>query len=199
MEQTKKSGFATASLILSIIGLCMSFIPIVNNLSFILALIAIIFSIVALAKKLSKRMAVAGIIIAVLAMVITVNSQKALSEGLDAVSKELDKATGASTQEILENDVDVELGKFEVAKDSYGFTSTKLKTKVTNKTNEIKSFSIQIEAVNVDGSRITNDYIYVNSLNAGQSQEFNLFEYVESEKLEMMKSATFKIVEVSMY
>lgn len=200
MEETKKkSGFATTSLVLGIIGLCTSFIPFINNLSFILALIAIVFSIVALAKKASKGMAIAGIIISVLAMVITINSQKALSEGLDAVSKELDKATGASTEEILKNDVDIELGNFEVIKDSYGLTNTKLKTKVTNKTNETKSFSIQVEAVNADGSRITNDYIYANSLNAGQSQEFNLFEYVESEKLEMMKNATFKIVEASMY
>ena len=61
------------------------------------------------------------------------------------------------------------------------------------------SFSIQVEAVDANGSRIANDYIYANNLNAGQSQEFKLFEYVESDKLNSMKNATFKIVEVSMY
>lgn len=199
MEQTKKSGFATASLVLGIIGICTSFIPFINNLSFILALIGIIFSVVALIKKSSKGMAIAGIILGVLAIVITINSQKALSEGLNEASNNLNKATGASTEQILKNDVNVELGNFEVKKDKYGLTSTKLNAKVTNKTSETKSFNIQVEAINADGSRIANDYIYVNSLNAGQSQEFNLFEYVESEKLEMMKNATFKIVEVSMY
>ena len=42
-SETNKSGFATAGLVLGIIGVCTSFIPIVNNLSFILALIGILF------------------------------------------------------------------------------------------------------------------------------------------------------------
>lgn len=65
MEEKRKSGFATASLVLGIIALCTSFIPIINNMSFILALIAIVFSIVALVKKASKGMAIAGIIISI--------------------------------------------------------------------------------------------------------------------------------------
>lgn len=64
---------------------------------------------------------------------------------------------------------------------------------------ETKSFNVQIEAVKADGSRIVNDYIYANSLGAGQSQDFNIFTYVSSENLEAMKSATFKVVEASMY
>ena len=52
MEETKKkSGFATAGLVLGIIGLCTSFIPIINNVSFILALIGGIFAIISLFKK----------------------------------------------------------------------------------------------------------------------------------------------------
>lgn len=33
MEERKKSGFGTAGLVLGIIGVCTSFIPIVNNVS----------------------------------------------------------------------------------------------------------------------------------------------------------------------
>jgi len=197
--ETSKSGFATAGLVLGIIGICTSFIPIVNNLSFILALLGIVFGIVSLAKKASKGQAIAGIIICILAIIITVNSQQALSDSLDTLSKDLDKATGSSTEEVLKNDVDVQLGDFQVTKGQYGTNETVLKVTVKNKTSEIKSFNIQVEAVDTDGSRIANDYIYANSLNAGQSQEFKLFEYVESEKLEKMKNATFKIVEASMY
>lgn len=46
MEEKKKSGFATAGLVLGIIGICTSFIPILNNISFILGLIGILFGIV---------------------------------------------------------------------------------------------------------------------------------------------------------
>lgn len=198
-SETNKSGFATAGLVLGIIGVCTSFIPIVNNLSFILALIGILFGIVSLVKKASKGQAIAGIIVCVLAIVITINSQQALSDSLDAVSKDLDKATGSSTEEVLKNDVDVILGNFEVKKGEYGLTETQLKVNVKNKTSETKSFSIQVEVVDSNGTRIATDYIYANSLGAGQNQEFKIFEFVESEKLDSMKNATFKIVEVSMY
>ncbi len=199
IDEKRKSGFATASLVLGIIGICTSFIPIVNNVSFILGLIAVVFGIVSLAKKASKGMAIAGIIISILAIMITLSSQKALSDGLDTVSKDLDKATGNSTEEVLKNDVDVTLGNFEVTKGQYGMTDTKLVVKVTNKTNETKSFNIQVEAVKADGSRIKNDYVYANNLSAGQSQDFEIFTYTSSEELETMKNATFKIVEASMY
>lgn len=197
--ETNKSGFATAGLVLGIIGVCTSFIPIVNNLSFVLALIGILFGIVSLVKKASKGQAIAGIIICILAIVITINSQQALSDSLEAISNDLDKATGSSTEEILKNDVDVILGNLEVTKGQYGITDTKLTVKVTNKTSETKSFSIQIEAVDSTGARIDNDYIYANNLTAGQSQNFEIFTYISSDKLETMKNATFKIVEVSMY
>lgn len=199
MENNKKSGFATASLVLGIIGICTSFIPIVNNLSFILGLMAIVFSIVALVKKASKGMAIAGLIISILAIIITINAQKTLSDGLNEVSKNLDKVLGNSTEEVLADDVDVILGNFEVIKDKYGYVSTKLVVKLKNKTLETKSFNIQIEAIDSTGARIANDYIYANSLLAGQSQEFKIFEYVESDKLDVMQNATFRVVEASAY
>lgn len=198
-ENKKTSGFAVAGLVLGIIGICTSFIPIINNLAFILGLMGLIFGIVSLIKKASKGQAITAIILCVLAMVITITSQKTLSDSLNNVSKELDKATGNSTEEVLQNDVDVTLGTFEVTKDEYGFTDTKLKCNVKNKTSEAKSFSITVEAVDSNGTRITTDYIYADNLNPGQNQEFEIFKLVESEKIESLKNAQFKIVEASMY
>lgn len=197
--EKKKSGFGTASLVLGIIGVCTLFIPIVNNVSFILGLIGAIFAIISLIKKASKGQAVAGIILCILAMVITLSAQKALGDGLNEVSSNFDKATGNSTEEVLANDVDVQLGNFEVNKGGYGLTETKLTIKVTNKTNDKKSFSFHIEAVDSDGSRIKEDYVYANDLGSGQSQNFDIFTYVSSDKIDAMQEATFKIVEASMY
>lgn len=132
-------------------------------------------------------------------MVITLSAQKALGEGLNEVSSNLDKATGNSTEEILANDVDVQLGNFEATRGEYGLTETKLTVRVTNKTNNKKSFSFHIEAVDSNGSRINEDYIYANDLGSGQSQNFDIFTLVTSDKIDMMKNATFKIVEASMY
>ena len=132
-------------------------------------------------------------------MVITLSAQKALGDGLNEVSSNFDKATGNSTEEVLANDVDVQLGNFEVNKGEYGLTETKLTIKVTNKTNDKKSFSFHIEAVDSDGSRIKEDYVYANDLGSGQSQNFDIFTYVSSDKIDAMQEATFKIVEASMY
>lgn len=199
MEEKKKSGFATAGLVLGIIGICTSFIPIVNNLSFVLGAIGVILAVISLVKKASKGQAIAGVILCVLAIVITINSQKALSDSLNEVSADLNKATGASTEEVLANDANVELGKFEVIKDSYGITDTKLTVKVTNKTSEKKSFNFHIEAIDANGARINEDYVYANDLASGQSQNFEIFTLVTSDKINEMKNATFKIIEASMY
>lgn len=196
--ETKKSGLATAGLVLGIVGICTSFIPIINNASFVLGILSVIFGIISLVKKASKGKAIAALILGVLAVVITLSLQSSWSDSFDELSNDLDNMSGENTEEVLKN-AEVNIGKFEIVTDEYGFTETKLTVKVTNKTDEKKSFDFEIEAVASDGSRIDIDYIYANDLVAGQSQSFDLFEYVEDEKLQDMKSATFKIIEASMY
>ncbi len=204
----KKSGFAVAGLVLGILGLCTAFIPIINNVSFIFGLLAIIFAIVALVQKASKGQAIASLILGIFAVIITINSQRALSTGLQHISNslnntfsntssQLSKMSGNSTEEILANDVEVKLGEFESTTGKYGITNTKLTVTVKNKTTEKKSFYMHIEAVDDDGTRISEDYVSANDLNAGQSQNFDIFTYVNSEKLSNMQKAKFKIVEVS--
>ena len=79
-EETKNSGFATAGLVLGIIGACTSFIPIINNLSFILGILAIIFGIVALIKKSGRGTVIASIILGIVAIAITLSAQKSVSD-----------------------------------------------------------------------------------------------------------------------
>ena len=193
----KRSGFATAALVLGIIGICLSFIPILNNASFFLGILAVIFAIVSLIKKASKGKAIAGLILGILSVVITLSLQSSWAESLDKVSDDLDNAAGNNTEEILGKDVDVSIGTFEGSLGDYGLVDSKLT--VTNKTDDVKSFTIQIEAVDANGSRIDTDYVYANSLGANQSQDFDIFTYVSSEDLEAMQNATFNVVEVSMY
>lgn len=197
-SETQKSGLCTAGLVLGIVGVCTSFIPIINNLSFFMGVIAIIFGLVSI-KKASKGKMIATVILGIIAIVITLSVQKAASDTLDAVSDSLNTATGANTEEVLSNYVNVELGNFEVTEGEYGMTETNMTVKVTNKSNDTKSFSIQVEAIDNNGNRINQDYIYANNLAAGQSQNFDIFQYVEPDKLDAMKNATFNIVEASMY
>ena len=178
----------------------MILIPIFNNISFVLALIGILFSIVALIQKASKKMAIAAIIVCILTCVCTIKTQestvKTINDTVNKVEKELN---GDSTEDILKNNCDVTFGQFEATSDDFGIVNTKLLVTIKNKSSETKSFSIKIEAVNSDSSRIETDTIYIDSLNAGQSQDSSCFQFVPSDKVESLKSATFKVVEISMY
>lgn len=196
--ETQKSSLCTAGLVLGIIGLCTSFIPVINNLSFFMGILAVIFGLVSI-KKAKKSKIIITIILGILAIVITLSVQQNISDSLDALSENLDKATGDSTEQVLANDVDVVIGEFEVTTDEYGLYDTKLVVQVTNKTKETKSFSIQVEAVDEDGNRINQDYVYANNLTAGQSQKFEIFNFVSSDEIETMKNAKFNIVEASVY
>lgn len=197
-SETQKSSLCTAGLVLGIIGVCTSFIPIINNLSFVMGILAVIFGLVSI-KKASKGKMIATVILGILAIIITLGAQKTVSDSLDALSEDLDTASGENTEQVLANDVEVEIGNFEATTDEYGLSDTKLTVKVTNKTNETKSFSIQVEAVDANGSRINQDYVYANNLTAGQSQDFDIFQFVSSDQIEAMQNATFNIVEASAY
>lgn len=202
-EKNKKSGLSTAGMVLGIIAICTSFIPFINNLSFIMAILALIFGIIGVVKKSGTGKAIAAIILSILAGIFTISAQNSLSNSLnqtfDEINKNVDKAVGNSTEEILKNDADITLGNLEINKDEYGLTDTKLNVKVTNKTSEKKSFSIHIEAVDSTGARIEDDYVYANDLASGQTQEFKTFTLISSDKIATMKNASFKIVDVSMF
>lgn len=201
MEEKKKSGLTTAGLVLGIIGVCTSFIPLINNLSFIMGILAVIFGIVTV-KKAEKAKVIATIILGVLAVYFTINAQQNLADDINdafnGFSEEMNEISGNNTEKILANNVDVTIGDFEVSNDGY-FTNSKLIVTVKNKSSEKKSFSIHIEAVDINGARIDEDYVYVSDLGVGQSQSFDTFNLVSSDKVNSLKKATFNIVEVSMY
>lgn len=198
-KEVKKSGLSTASLVLGIIGICLSFIPIINNVAFVLGILSIIFGIVTLVKKTGKGKSIAGLVLGIFAIIITLAMQNAFSSAIDDIDKDLDKATGDATEEVLNKEVDVKLGKFTVSKDELGIEQTKLTVTVKNLTKEKKSFSIHIEAVDENGKRIEDEYVYADDLNAGQNQNFDIFTLVTSDKISTMKKATFKIVDASAY
>lgn len=197
-EVKKRSGLATAGMVLGIIGVCLSFIPVLNNAAFILGILAVIFGIVALIKKASLGKALTALICGVLAIVITIASQAYLSNAIDDVVDELGTLTGEQTDSILENNLDVTFGKFVVTEGDL-LDDGVLKVTLKNKGSETASFSVVIEATDSDGKRIETDTIYADSLKAGQQQDLEAFTLVESDKYESLEKATFNVVEVSMF
>jgi hypothetical protein len=195
----KKTGLVTAGMVLGIIAIATSFIPIINNASIIMGILALVFGIVGFAKKTpAKAKAVTGVVLGALSLIIALSLQASWSNSLNELSNDLNKATGGSTEELLQNDVDVTFGAF-VATQGDFTTDTKLDVTVKNKNSEQKSYSLKIEAVDGAGSRIDDDTVYVNDLGSGQSQTFQTFQFVSSDQVEALKSAIFKVYEVSQY
>ncbi len=201
--EKQKQAFALVSLILGVIGLIFSFFPIINNLAAILGIVAVIFGIVALVTHNKKGLTIAGIVTGVLSIVITLAIQSAWSKALDKATSEInetmDNATGENTDDLLGTDVDVQLGVFQAESDEYGFVTSALPVTVTNLTDESASFSITVEALNADGSRLAVDYVYADSLGSNQSMSQDVFTYISSDDLEAYQNATFQVIEVSKY
>ena len=199
VEKKNSSGLAAAGMVLGIIGVVLSFIPIINNIAFFIGILALIFGIIGIVKKAGKGKAIAGIVLGILSIVITLAMQSAVSDAIDETSKELDKITGNSTEEVLKTEANVTLGDLQISKDEYGLTDSKMVVTVKNITDKKKSYSLHIEAVDANGNRIQEDYVYANDLSAGQTQNFEIFTYIEDSKIDGMKAATFKIIEASAY
>ena len=200
-NNTDKSGLATAALVLGIIGVILSFVPIINNLAFVMGGLALIFAIVTLVKKKSITTSIVALVLAIASMGITLAMQKTVGDALDKageeISNSINDATGENTDAILEHDVLVEFGAFEVTTDEYGIEGGKLSLAVTNKASDQHSYSIQIEALNADNARIAEDTVYVNNHGAGQTQNVEAFTLTTTDTYEALKIATFKVVSVS--
>ena len=198
----KKSGLATAGMVLGIIGVCLSFIPIVNNACFFLGALAIIFGIIALLKKRSIAKSITAVICGILAIAITLAMQaavlNAIDDAFDDFDEDMDYLSGEKTNEILEKYLDVSIGKFQVIEYEY-YNDCKLEVTIKNKSEEKASFEIKIEAIDNNGNRIESDTIYANDLGAGQSQKFDIFTLITSDKYSDMQGASFKVFEASMY
>lgn len=196
--QKKKSALSSAGLVLGIIGVCVSFIPLMYYVSFALGALALIFGAISLAKKRSVGKSVAALVLGILAVVFSVMMISAVDDAIEEIDEELSYMDGSQTENILKNYLNVSIGSFEVTSDEF-FDDTKLTVTVKNIADEKKSYSIEIEAIDSEGNRIDTDYIYANDLASGQSQTFTVFTLVSSDKIASMKNATFRIVEVSMY
>lgn len=206
----RTSGLAIAGFIIAILAILGSWVPILNNVSFFFAIISLILGIIGLVairkgKRVGQGLAVATIILSVLTFVVVIATQsffgKVANEVSNSVSESVNDFDGTNTEKLLKSNVDVTLGTFTHnpgAEAAYYYDdTTELPVTIKNKATEKASYTVKIEAVGADGTRIAEDTIYVTDLNPGQSVSEKAFKYVEESKLEAVKAATFKILEVS--
>lgn len=99
--EEKKSGLATAAMVLGIIGVVFGFIPILGMLSLPLGIIGLILGLVAIkamkSGRAGKSVTVAGIVTSIIAVVLFFAQGALWSKAVDEVSKEVAKTTAAPT------------------------------------------------------------------------------------------------------
>ena len=204
------SEFAIAGLIVAIFSLMVSWVPILNTVVFFFAIVSLILGIIGLrsikkGKRVGQGLAVATIIISIMAGGAVLATQafygKVVDNVGDSIKEKVNDYDGTNTDKLLQNNVDVTLGQFVFnpgAEADYSYDdTTELPVTVKNKAPEKSSYTIKIEALDANGARIADETIYVNDLGAGQSELEKAFQYVESGKLEAIKTATFRVYEVS--
>jgi hypothetical protein len=206
----RKSGLAIAGFIIAILAILGSAIPIFNNVSFFFAVISLIFGIIGLVsirkgKRVGQGLAIATIILSVLTFVIVIATQSFYGKVADDIGNSVNESVndfdGTNTEKLLETSVDVTIGAFafsQGAEAAYTYDdTTELPVAIKNKSSEKASYSVKIEAVDASGTRVAEETLYANDLNPGQSFSDKAFKYVEESKLEAVKTATFKVLEVS--
>lgn len=138
---------------------------------------------------------VLAIILVILYVVFAASLFNNISNNIPAIGDVFSEET---TDKILEKDVDVSFGEFKVTNNGY-YSETSLDITVKNKAEEQCTYYITIEAVDANGARIDTDMIYADRLGAGQEVYLKAFEYVDQEKLNQFKNATFKVLEINKY
>lgn len=138
---------------------------------------------------------VLAIILVILYVVFAASLFNNISNNITAIGDVFSEET---TDKILEKDVDVSFGEFKVTNNEY-YSETSLDITVKNKAEKQCTYYITIEAVDANGARIDTDMIYADRLGAGQEIYLKAFEYVDQEKLNQFKNATFKVLEINKY
>ncbi len=98
-DDRKTSGLAITGLVLGIIGVVLSFIPIINNAAFALGIVGAVFAIIGIVKtgkngkKKGRVMSIVATVLSILAIVITLGMQQSASNAFN----EAENKAGIST------------------------------------------------------------------------------------------------------
>lgn len=188
MRQAERRELTTASFILGIVAICTVFIPVINLISWIMGILAVIFGIIGFCNRANIGKAIIAIFLGIFTIMITFNS-------INKLNNEMGKMTGNQTSKILEKEVNIEIGNYEIDKNNRG----SLPVKITNKTSKMKSFTIEIEVVKANGERVTETQIFVSDLRPGQTKNTSTFNSLNKEETEKFRNGIFRIIKVSSY
>ena len=208
------STIAIVGFVLAILGFLGSWIPFVNVFAALLGITGVVLGFVGLSQvkqgRSGKGFSITAIVLGVLSVLATIlmwvvfvvaanEASTQYEQTLSEIQEDSDRAFGEATDEVLANDLGVEFGTFEGTADEYGWVESALPVTFTNTSDEPLTFDIDVDAVAADGTVIETDWAYSETLEPGASETVEIFDFIDAENLEAMKTATFEVTQASAY
>lgn len=208
------STVAIVGFVLAILGFLGSWIPFVNIFAALLGITGVVLGFVGLSQvkqgRSGKGFSITAIVLGVLSVLATIlmwvvfvvaanEASTQYEQTLSEIQEDSDRAFGEATDDVLANDLGVEFGTFEGTADEYGWVESALPVTFTNTSDEPLTFDIDVDAVAADGTVIETDWAYSETLEPGASETVEIFDLIDAENLEAMKTATFEITQASAY
>jgi hypothetical protein len=141
---------------------------------------------------------ISGVVVVVLAFFVFVAPLIFIDKMSSNVDELISNSSGGNTEQILDDDLDVDFGAFTRDRTYSSLTVGKLPVTVKNKGSERATYNIQIEAVDANGDRIAEDTFYATNLAPGQSVTKDVFTVNSDDYYELTK-ATFRVAGISKY
>ncbi len=211
-ETTGKKILLISTLITSVIAvaiaLLLPFIPKLTTLTYLIytcGTIAVLLGVVTYIIRYRRLLSAIGIALSIVAILIgvlvdthivkiarTPNAKTAKHMLTADEQSYINDANGTNTKKILEKDLKVDLGKFVVDQKQY-LAETNLPVTLKNLSDKPASYTIKIEAVDTKGNVIASDKYRAGTIMPQQEKSVHLFRSVDQTKLDLFKSATFKV------
>ncbi|GAA0627372.1 hypothetical protein GCM10009547_33630 [Sporichthya brevicatena] len=204
-EQTGREGvdMPAAIMVLGGVALVLSFVPLIKYVAVLFAIVAVVLATREFARidpfakiKLKgkdvrdQRFCRIGRFLAILAVISVVAS---VLWGVKTDRDNRIKAGEGGTSKVLEQDLRVEFGVFEVGQDAVGAETRRLPVTFRNKADSTRSFEAQIECLDGDNRRIASQTVFAPKMRAGEERSIDAFGYVDSETTQQLKTATCRV------
>jgi hypothetical protein len=141
---------------------------------------------------------ICGVVAIVIAFFVVIAPILFFDKMTSNVDELMSNSSGGNTEQILDDELDVDFGAFTRDRTYSSLTVGKLPVTVHNKGSERATYNIQIEAVDANGDRIAEDTVYVANLAPSQSVTKDVFTTNSDDYYELTE-ATFKVAGISKY
>jgi hypothetical protein len=189
-----------AILVLGVVSLVLSFVPLIKYVAAVFAVVAVVLATREFLRQdpaarirlkgkdvRDQRYCRIGRFLAILAVISVVTGT---IWGIKVQHDTRIKAGASGTGLVLQQDLSVKFGLFEVGADAVGAETRRLPVQVENKSGSTKSFEIQVEALDGDSRRIASQIIYAPKMRGGEKRDLEAFGYVDSETTQQLNSPT---------